>query len=911
MAKGVEKIKWTGKGEVISSLSIPNKKVVIAPDQDVSFEVESWFDGTTEEEKKKNITWILQEAKTKKEISKKLMPSNSPKNIIIPKVLCGPYEYYLEASLSGKRDYYNDTGLIVRGECPAKIISSKWCQTNNGEDVRKTNFFSYGQIIYLNLKTEGLNGHLNLSVDIFRRVAPGTNVSIKRYTSVDVIDGEINLEINDTFSWYSAIKDKQELEDFYVQVFDPVNKLYIKDDNHDIEHARFLRVKNKIGSMTIKPPVNLSPLKTGEPAKNYIRYDYCKYIKITQSYKEKEKTIFDEENLKRGTKPAEYLAMHFIAGNKKNEAKINLSNVKLCDKHKPEFLLAVNTPNFKINKTNNDSFSFHVAYPYENTDDYIKFFNNYFLISFLVKETLTGITNFIPVLYPLKPALEGTSKLIMAHEAGMKYAPVGTILSAFTCRYSHILDLKIYPDVAWSYHFQLGEPKRDALYKNIDIELNRGLDAFFKDVRDTYTQYGHLLPNQIPYLSRIVFDLMCTLLEEQANKFAVGFHSYYNFNEDGKTAVILDYSKKYNTVSKAIIMAELAGWVIIQALLLYITRGKGVVTQTGKIEKVIRVADKAKGTPGAILGDKFDIILPQISKACGFKNEIQKDRRVALVFEEKIVASPLFALEYKYETSLGKFALDISPLGTIFDVSKKATKIWGYYTKAKNFIDKPAPPTRGKVDFKNPASAKDVINKTEEIITKKLDAFAKEYGQELSLTITCTGFIDAKIETTVNLLTQVITLKDGLNEYFSNQNHNNEVVYGNKKGIDAIIKLTGKSVINFTPNKIYDYFPKWLEGIGPKLPEYTTNTDAYGELKGTFYYERKYKFNASKVPVYQDYTIFSGVQGIVKIKIIVKREQKGEWDIIPEKYQNIEFQLIEPFIEEGKEIPLFSDQKLN
>jgi len=910
MAKGVRKIKWTGNGKVISSLSIPNKKAVIAPDQEVPFEVESWYDGTTEDEKKKNITWILQEAKTRKEISKKQMPASAPKRLTIPKALCGPYEYYLEASLEGKRDLYNQTGLIVRGDCPAKILSSKWCQTNNAEDVRKEYFFSYGEQIYLNLKTEGLNGHLNLSIDIFRRVSSGKNVSIKRYTSVDVIDGEINLEINDSFSWYSTIKDKQEIEELYVQVFDPVNRTYIKDNNNDAAHARFLRVRNKIASMVVKPPVNLSPLKTGAPATNYVRYDHCKYIKITQLYKEKEKIIFDEENLKKGKKPKDNLPIHFTAGNEKNEVKIKLESVKLCEKHKPEFLLSADTPGFKINKVNNESFSFDVAYPYKNTDDYAEFFNNYFLISFLVKESLSAGMSLTPILYPLKLIISESSKLIMAHESGIKYAPVGTIISAFSCRYSHVLDVKIYPDVAWSYHFQLGEPKRDALYKNIDIELNRGLKDFFKDVRDAYSKYSYLLPNQIPYLSRIVFDLACTLLEEQAEKFAVGFHSYYNFNESGKPAKIMDYSKKYNTISKSIILAELAGWVIIQAILLYITRGKGVVTQSGRIEKAIRTADKVKGVPGTILGDKFDIILPQISKATGFKNEIQKDGRVALIFEEKIVASPLFALEYKYETSLGKFALAITPLGTIFDVSKKATKIWGYYTKAKNFIDKPAPPTKGKTDFKNPSSAKDVINKTEEIITKKLDAFAKEYGQELSLTITCTGFIDAKIETTVNLLTQDITLKDGVNEYFSNQYHNNEVVYGNKKGIDAIVKLTGKSVINFQPNKIYDYFPKWLKGIGPQMPEYATNTDASGELKGTFYYERKYKFNASKVPVYQDYTIFSGVQGIVKLKIIVKKGDDIIYDI-PKDYQNIEFQLIEPFIEEGKEIPLFDNQKLN
>jgi hypothetical protein len=69
MAKGVKKIKWTGVGRVVNSLSIPNKKVVMVANQDVFFEVDSWFEDTIEEQKKKNLTWILQDKKNKTIIS--------------------------------------------------------------------------------------------------------------------------------------------------------------------------------------------------------------------------------------------------------------------------------------------------------------------------------------------------------------------------------------------------------------------------------------------------------------------------------------------------------------------------------------------------------------------------------------------------------------------------------------------------------------------------------------------------------------------------------------------------------------------------------------------------------------------------------------------------------------------------
>ena len=281
MIKGVKKIKWAGEGIVKKDLSTPNKKVVIAPDQQVLFEVEKWYDATPETDKKKHITWIFQDQKAKTIVLQKTLPASNRYGIKIPKNLCGPFEYYLEASLSGKRDLINKTGLLISGDCPAKIVNSKWCTTNDGKDVRKEHFFNYGETVYLNLMTEGLNGNLNLSIDIFRNISGKNDPCIFRYTSVDVIDGEVNLAIKNTLTWHSKIKDMKESEEFYVKVFDPANKIYITDNNNDTIHARFLRIKKKAVPQEIKPPTNMSPLKTGEPDKNATRFEPCKFETIT------------------------------------------------------------------------------------------------------------------------------------------------------------------------------------------------------------------------------------------------------------------------------------------------------------------------------------------------------------------------------------------------------------------------------------------------------------------------------------------------------------------------------------------------------------------------------------------------------------------------------------------------------
>jgi outer membrane protein OmpA-like peptidoglycan-associated protein len=296
MAKGVKKIKWTGEGTVKSSLSIPNKKVTIDPDQHVGFTVGEWDEGVSEIDKRKSLTWMLQDKKAKTIIKQRILSGESKYTLKLTKNLCGPFEYYIEASISGTRDIKRETGLIVSGYCESKVVTSKWCTTKDGDDVRKSHVFSYGEAIYLSLNTEGLNGHKNLIVDVFRHVKLQTDPVIFTYTSVDVIDGEINLAILNTFSWYGKIQGIKEDEEFYVKVKDPSTGKYILDNNHNPEHGQFLHIKKKIVSREIKPPTNLTPLKVGKPDEKAERYEPCKFETITI-----DKTIvFDKGKSKKG-----------------------------------------------------------------------------------------------------------------------------------------------------------------------------------------------------------------------------------------------------------------------------------------------------------------------------------------------------------------------------------------------------------------------------------------------------------------------------------------------------------------------------------------------------------------------------------------------------------------------------------
>lgn len=353
MAKGVKKIKLAKIGTAKSSMAIPNKKAMVEGGIRSYFQVEAWYKETTEEDKKKSLTWILQDRKANIIIlQKRQLPWNA-QAVMIPKNLCGPFEFYLEASLSGKRDLYNDTGLYISGYCPAKILGSKWCLSNDADDVRKTHFFSYGENVYLNLTTQGLNGHKNLRVDIFRRLPLKTDKLLRSIASVAVTDGEINIEISNTYSWYSDIKHSTGSEEFYVKVYDPITKQYIVDDKQDTAHARYLRIKHQIVSTQTKPPTNLSPLKTGHPEKNFERPALCRYNKITISDLDSDKNKF-ETIIYDSIKTKNILLYETIAGSSDDKMKsldfifLDLDTSKGCfnkgrsDEHKKEVEIHLN-----------------------------------------------------------------------------------------------------------------------------------------------------------------------------------------------------------------------------------------------------------------------------------------------------------------------------------------------------------------------------------------------------------------------------------------------------------------------------------------------------------------------------------------------------------------------------------------
>ncbi|SHE82594.1 OmpA family protein [Chryseobacterium sp. OV279] len=285
MAKGVKKIQVT-KGLYYPDMSVKGQRVTLKPDQWVYFGVEEWLPGTTAEDKKKEIIWMRQTNNRKIIINQ--APSKGGYKFLISKQFCGSYHYYIEASLSGKRDPKNPVGLYVKGWCDPKIVTSKWTTQRGSKtsikNQNKINFISYGHVVYLNLMTEGLNGN-TLTIELWNQQTAKKDKLVHVYNNVQVIDGEVNLKIENTYSWMAHVDNIQNVEEFYIKVKDTASKQYIKDNLGDDLHAIYLNVKNKVVTTNANVSKNQTPTKVYKPDVNSVRQEPCRFemIKITES----------------------------------------------------------------------------------------------------------------------------------------------------------------------------------------------------------------------------------------------------------------------------------------------------------------------------------------------------------------------------------------------------------------------------------------------------------------------------------------------------------------------------------------------------------------------------------------------------------------------------------------------------
>ncbi|MDR2275051.1 MAG: OmpA family protein [Sphingobacterium sp.] len=274
MPRGVKQIALDANQWHMKNMTIPNG-FVLKGGVPVNFIVYAWLPDTTPVDKG-NVKWMLQDRNRNAIITKFPGTGYRLERFNISRKLSGSQQYYLEASLSGERDFKNPAGIYLRAWAPQLVISSKWSLNPDGPALGKTSI-EYGDDVVLYLNTEGLNGN-QLIIDVYNRVV-GKNILVKTYINVPCEGGEVNYTIRDTSSWYSKTRDVAERE-FFITVKDQASKQIILDNKKDQYHARFLRIKGRKLTNNVAPPVNNTAGKIGQQPVNTKRYEPCGFKKI-------------------------------------------------------------------------------------------------------------------------------------------------------------------------------------------------------------------------------------------------------------------------------------------------------------------------------------------------------------------------------------------------------------------------------------------------------------------------------------------------------------------------------------------------------------------------------------------------------------------------------------------------------
>ncbi|WP_289044018.1 OmpA family protein [uncultured Olleya sp.] len=261
-----------------SCYAVTENNATIKPDSNITLGVTQWEN----EESLGNITeepvyWFWKDPDRPIEVKRRALGRSMEFNI--PKKLCGSFTYLIESSTSGilnensvKDDFY------INGYTKKQIVTSEWRSEAEGSDIRQSPI-KYGDFLYLWLNTEGLNGD-TITVEVYNRRGLRSDPLITSKSDVRVVDGEALYTIGDTTNWMGKVSSWWDEQEFYINVKDSNGNLVL-DGNGDEAHARYLRILYEEATDKVHVSANITPTKIYQAEVNAIRYDPCKFEKIT------------------------------------------------------------------------------------------------------------------------------------------------------------------------------------------------------------------------------------------------------------------------------------------------------------------------------------------------------------------------------------------------------------------------------------------------------------------------------------------------------------------------------------------------------------------------------------------------------------------------------------------------------
>lgn len=770
MAKGVKSIKFSGPH--YPDMTVVGKRVTLKANQYLRFEVDQWLPGTTEEDKKKPIVWMCQTTDRQSIISQAASPTGF--RFVIANKYCGSYHYYIEASLSGKRDRKNNSGLYVKGWCEPKITGSRWTKQRGGEDARKSYDFSYGHIIHLFLATEGLNGD-KVIVDVYKVVEGGGGLKddklIFTYTDVEVIDGQVNLKMGNTYQWYTKIGKPKEKEEFYVRV-KTASGVEVSDGKDKV-HARFLRILNRVVSKGIESSTNNTPTKVGLPDKNTKNVHNCTFKQISVDDNGENFVVFKEGSTKfkkitsetqlvtsrihfafdrSEIRPAEREILQAIldfllynqhldmtlSGHADDRGTLDYNQglserraqavkdffVKgglIKDRIKTRGYGEVNPAvsgkteeAYKKNRRVEIDFSYleynQAALIYETIGPDAKKMKEItvnvrdrenkgcFRKEKHDKTTIyineTGGKDLRPkkgdkvkqVVFSQQAEFpKNYAKMLLRYlnpwsEIDYKFAFFINSCAYYASKKNATLEVRVYPDIIWIGHFQYnGEDKVMPYYfheKNFALE--QGISDVLNELKNTtFYKIYRLFPANF-----IVEQTLLRYIESQAKSYFYGIHTIHNRTVEksgqelslvGTQTNIIKQTDYTRFAAAAVIYGFVVVGILIELLMIYLTRGKNIAS---KLQKFAKMARKAEAVLKRMEDAGVELIPPAIAVNAGMYYQKQKDGKLGVVYEANIKADPLIAVNFKREFDLLKLITktieDIK--GAVYPKDKEAKK---------------------------------------------------------------------------------------------------------------------------------------------------------------------------------------------------------------------------------------------
>ena len=385
----------------------------------------------------------------------------------------------------------------------------------------------------------------------------------------------------------------------------------------------------------------------------------------------------------------------------------------------------------------------------------------------------------------------------------------------------------------------------------------------------------------------------------------------------------MDYGKKYEWIPNTYIIGSLVVSAAIDALILYLTRGRAAATKavtTGqkikagykKYRKIKRYHKTVKKIvsgqfmdPAKPNGKETEFIWPQISVMNGIGYIYDQELNTSsLEYVTRVDAAPLFALQHQYKGSLGSLIANLTGITKIFDTAEQVVGMGGmlknlkdagkdakgYKDKKQNERNQKAGLPVKETDEKEKSFVqkwfkfKDIqvfLDEMEKKIVRSLDnTMDSKTGSKAQIEMTLKGFYSASYELKFQTHTKTMVL----DFYDENGNKTNtltdqeQVTYGTDYGIDLEIKLEASNKATQKWSKLTEYIP------GIHLNDTRTDVETQGKIKSALNFERTFTYSDSWAqPVSTDKVIFTGIVLTLFVKVKVEEDKEKGWDNVIDK----------------------------